>query len=112
MTYTAQKLVQEDIQNRLSVDIVSGASLDIYMGVNAKDNYHFYGLWEKTLSEVFNQLSAEIVQTHVEANVVSMLGYLCNYPSYLVLILSVVFLLIFLAVLYVQTNRSRAFCQK
>lgn len=30
-----------------------------------------------------------------------MLGYLCNHPSYLVLIISVVFLLIFLAVLYV-----------
>lgn len=40
------------MQNRLRVDIVPGATLDLMMGVNAQDNVLFLGLWEKTLTRV------------------------------------------------------------
>lgn len=43
MTYTAQRLARDDLQNRLRVDIVPGAVLELSMGVNANDSTHFYG---------------------------------------------------------------------
>ncbi len=60
MTYTAQKIATDDTQNRFRVDIVPGASLDIQMGVNSGDDRDFYGLWEKTLTKVSAQVSAEV----------------------------------------------------
>lgn len=59
MTYEAQRLAQQAVQNQLSVDIVPGMTLEIQMGVNARDNVLFYGLWNKTLSIVSEQISAE-----------------------------------------------------
>lgn len=56
-SYTAQKLARNDTQNRLSVDIVPVALVNRHMGVNAKDNYNFYGLWDKTLKGVSTQSS-------------------------------------------------------
>ncbi len=38
--------------------------LDLMMGVNAKDSVHFYSLWKKSLAEVADRVSAEIVQTY------------------------------------------------
>lgn len=66
MTYTAQKLSVDDIQNRFRVDIVPDASLDLKMAVNANDDHNFYGLWKKTLSNVSDQLQAEVIQPYVE----------------------------------------------
>ena len=59
-SYTAQKLTRDDVQNRLRVDIVPGATLDLMMGVNAQDSMLFLGLWEKTLTRVSNNIGAEI----------------------------------------------------
>ena len=61
MTYTAQRLARDDLQNRLREDIVPGAVLELSMGVNANDSTHFYGSWEKTLAGVADGISAEIV---------------------------------------------------
>ena len=36
MSYTAQKLARDDTQNRFSVDIVSGSTLGIKMGINSE----------------------------------------------------------------------------
>ena len=47
MTCTAQRLARDDLQNRLRVDIVPGAVLELSMGINANDSVHFYGLWGK-----------------------------------------------------------------
>ena len=47
MTYTAQRLARDGLQNRLRVDIVPGAVLELSMGINANDSVHFYGLWGK-----------------------------------------------------------------
>ena len=52
------------MQNRLQVDIVPGAFLELRMGVNANDSVHFYGLWEKTLGQVADDMSEEVVQRY------------------------------------------------
>lgn len=108
MSYTAQRLARDDIQNRLSVDIVPGASLDLCMGVNADDNIAFYGLWEKTLAETANQVSAEIVQKYLEQSTApTFIEYLFDHPMYLIIMSSAVVLLLLMILLYVQSARSK-----
>ena len=53
-----QRLARDDLQNRLRVDIVPGAVLELSMGVNANDSTHFYRSWEKTLAGVADGISA------------------------------------------------------
>lgn len=60
MSYTAQRLAREDIQNRLRVDIVPGALLELKMGVSASIDYRFYGLWSKALANVAETSGTEI----------------------------------------------------
>lgn len=108
MSYTAQELARDDTLNRLSVDIVPGATMNLQMGVNSKDNYLFYGIWEKTLTEISSQKSAEIVQTYLETTETpSMLAYVFDHPSYLVFTISLIFLLLFLVILYIQSVRTK-----
>ena len=108
MSYTAQKLARDDAQNRLSVEIVPGAGLKLKMGINAKDNYHFYGLWQKTLAEVAAQKSAETVQNYLEAtNTPTLLAYLFDHPLYLVSLIISMLLFVFFLFLYVETVRIK-----
>lgn len=108
MSYTAQKLARDDLQNRLRVDIVPGATLEMMMGVNANDSFHFYGLWEKTLAEVADNLSAEIVQEYLEQTTApSLLGYMFDHPAYLVMMCAVIILLLFISLLYIQSVKSK-----
>ena len=108
MSYMAQKLSGDDIQNRLRVDIVPGAAIDLHMGVNAGDSYLFYGIWEKTLSGTAKNISAEVVQTYIEETATpSMLSYLFDHPSYLILLCAGCLIILFLLLLYGQSVRSR-----
>lgn len=109
MTYTAQKLARDDVQNRLRVDIVPGAAMPLYMGVNAEDDRDFYGLWEKALSVTSAQNQAEIIQTYTEAiETPTLLQALFDQPVYLILMAVTVVVLLGLAALYWQSVRSRA----
>lgn len=109
MSYTAQRLAQDDLQNRFRVEIVPGASLDIRMGVNAHDNCHFYGIWEKTLTNISSQIEAEVVQSYVETTESStMMAFLFRHPFYLVVLIAAVCLILFLIALYLQSLHSRA----
>ena len=113
MTYEAQRLSQQDVQNQLNVDIVPGMTLEIQMGVNSRDNVLFFGLWNKTLTIVSEQISAETVQQYVESNAdTSLVGYLYDHPSYLILILASMFLALLFIVLYIQAQRTRRQQQK
>lgn len=108
MSYTAQKLARDDSQNRLSVEIVPGASMNLQMGVNSKDDYHFYGIWKKTLAKVTDQMSAEVVQSYLEADAdPSMLAYLYDHPSYLLTVTGSILVAIFFIILYLQSVRSK-----
>ncbi len=72
-------------QNRLSVEIVPGASLDLRMGVNSDVDRDFYGIWEKTLAEISANKSTEIVQNYLESsNSPSLIAYLFDRPVYFV----------------------------
>lgn len=66
MTYTAQKLARDDIQNRLRTDIVQSASVELRMAVNANIDRDFYGLWSKTLLTVTNEIQDQIIENYVE----------------------------------------------
>ena len=108
MSYTAQELARSDVQNRLSVDIVPGAAVNMEMGVNAKDDYHFYGLWEKTLAEVSGQIGAEVVQNNTEtAMETNIIAFLFDNPIYLIVAIAVVCVILFFIILYVQSVKSK-----
>ena len=108
MTYTGQKLARDDVQNRLRVDIVPGANVSLKMGVNAKDDRNFYGIWEKTLSIVAGRDRASIVQDYVEETTTpSMLEYLFDHPVYLILCIAGICLIVFLILLYGQSIKSK-----
>lgn len=108
MSYTAQKLANSDMQNRLTVDVVPGAVMNLQMGVNAKDNRLFFGIWQKTLKEVSAQMGDEIVQTYLQSyDSTTLLSYLFDHPFYLVLTIAAVFLLLSLLVLYIQSVRTK-----
>ena len=108
MSYTAQKVSRDDIQNRFRVDVVPGVSLRIKMGINAHDDHHLFGLWEKTLNYVSKQNSDEIVQYYLEeSTVLSPISYMFDHPVYLLLLLGSVLVILFLIVLYIQTERNK-----
>ena len=108
MTYTAQRLARDDLQNRLREDIVPGAVLELSMGVNANDSAHFYSSWEKTLAGVADGISAEIVQKYLEQTAIPTLAeYLFDYPIYLEVVSSTIILLVLMAALYIQSSRSK-----
>ena len=108
LTYTAQILARDDVQNRLRVDIVPGASVNLQMGVNAQLDHRFYGLWEKTLVGVADKMSAEVVQKYLEETITpTMAAYLFGHPVYLVAICVGGFLILFLIILYIQSVQSK-----
>ena len=108
MSYTAQKLAMDDVQNRLRVDIVPGASMSLLMGVNANADVHFYGLWEKTLARVADQIGAKVVQEHLEAAITpNAIAYLYDHPTLLTALFCFGFLLLFMITLYCLSVRSK-----
>lgn len=108
MSYAAQKLSREDMQNRMRVDIVPEVSLPLVMGVNANDAVHFFGLWEKTLARVSENVGAEIVQQYLEQTVApNFAEYLFDHPMLLLGVLFFIFLFCTLLLMYVQSARSK-----
>ncbi len=108
MSYTAQRLAREDLQNRLRVDIVPGASLELRMGVNAGISHNFYSLWKKTLESVAENSSAEIVQEYLnQAATPTMLEYMFDHPAILLTFCLGIFLLLFMSLLYIQSVKSK-----
>ena len=111
MTYSAQALAKNNIQNTLSSSVVPGVQVKFRMGVSADTDYHFYGLWQKALTRVSNRDSAEIIQRYIESNNnVSIIGYLYDHPLYLLLIVVAFLLVVFFVSLWivaVQNNKKQ-----
>ena len=108
MSYTAQEVARNDTQNRLSVDIVPGATLNLKMGVRASASYEFLGIWKKTLSEVAQNKSDELVQDYLQTtNAPTLLAYLFDHPSYFVSIVGLLFLMLFVICLYIESMRAK-----
>ena len=113
MSYTAQQIAHEDIQNRLRVDIVPTASAQFQMGVNANIDYHFYGLWEKTLANVSADTSANIVQEYLDETTSQRpVAYLFDHPAYLIILSIGAALLVCMILLYLQSVKSKNRQQK
>lgn len=66
VTYIAQKLARDDVQNRLRTDIVQNVSVELRMAVNADIDRDFYGLWSKTLLTVSDEMQDNIIDKYVE----------------------------------------------
>ncbi len=108
MSYTAQKLARDDVQNRLRADIVPGAVMELKMAINADTDANFYGIWSKTLADVADNNSAEIVQNYLEQTTTpTMLEYLFDRPVYLIIICAAVFLILLLLILFLQSVRRK-----
>lgn len=108
MSYTAQRISRDDLQNRFRVDVVPGASLHIKMGINAGDNHYLYGIWEKTLSAVSKQTSDGIVQTYLEESTVpTPLAYMFDHPMYLIILIGAMIIILFLIVIYIQSEKNK-----
>ena len=108
MSYTAQKLAREDLQNRLRVEIVPSSAIGLTMGVNADDGHYFYGMWEKTLTKVSQSIGTEIVQGYLEQTASqTFMEYMFTHPVYLVIASSGVILLMLMILLYIQSSRSK-----
>lgn len=109
VTYTAQKLAREDVQNRLRTDIVQNASVELRMAVNADIDRDFYGLWSKTLLTVSGEVQDNIIDKYVEmpAEKYSLRQYIFDHPIIWVLIAAVILSIVFLAVMNAQSVKSR-----
>jgi len=106
-TYAAQQLAREDSFNRLRTSIVPGSLVDLQMGVNAQDSYLFYCLWDKALSVVAAESSAEIVQTNLNTDTdVSLVRYFYSHPEVSGVILVILFAALLFAVMYVQSAKN------
>ena len=113
MSYLAQKIAADDVQNRLKVNIVPGGELELKMGVNAADDVRFYGIWAKALADISESMSEEIVQTHLEETTAPTLEqYMFDHPVYLIVVCLGAFMLLFMLILNWQAVRSRNRQQK
>lgn len=113
MSYTAQKLARDDTQNRFRVEIVPGASVELRMGVISEADRNFYGLWEKTLYNVSQEVSAEIIQNYVEdTETPTMAAYLFDHPVYLIFLIASALLFAFVLILWLMSVKSRRKQQK
>ena len=107
MSYTAQYLVKNNVQNTLTSYVVPGAQVKFRMGVNAEADYRFYGLWQKALRRVSDRNAAEIVQQYIETGGnVSFIGYLYDHPIYLLLSSVAILLIVFFIILWIIAVRN------
>ncbi len=108
MSYIAQKLASDDTQNRLSVEILPGETIDLKMGVNANFDYNFYGLWEKTLAEVAKSKSTEVVQDYLEKESrPTLAAYLFDNPIYFVGIVGLLLITVFAILMYAHSTKAK-----
>ena len=108
MSYAAQRIARDDVQNRLRAEIVPGASMSLYMGVKASSDVHFFGLWEKTLSKVSDEISSEVVQTYLDETITpTFWEYLFDHPTILIGLCALVALVLILVLLNIEARRSR-----
>ncbi len=78
------------------------------MGVNARTDEAFFGLWEKTLDLVAGENADNTVQTYLENyHVQSPLAYLYTHPTMLLLITGSVALAVFFVIMYILQKESK-----
>ena len=108
LSYSAQKIAGDDTQNQFSVEIVPGATMELKMGINADDSRYFYGIWEKTLSEVAANNSAELVLKYLEnKSTTGLIAYLFDHPFYFICLIVLLCLIVIAISLSIQSVRSK-----
>lgn len=108
MSYTAQQMVQDDVQNRFRADLVPGMLINFKMGVSADNDQAFFGLWRKTLDFVADRDSTGIVQNYLENSANrSLLAYCFDHPYFLLSSVAGVFLFLLLLIWHFQAVKSK-----
>lgn len=108
MSYTAQKVARDDVQNRLSVDIVPGMTLGLKMGINHKATHEFVSLWKKTLLKVSENKSDELVQGYLNNTATPNLpAYLFDHPMYLVAAIGILFFVLLVIAMYLESSKAK-----
>lgn len=113
MTYMAQTLARSDTLNRFNVDIVPGAYLELRMGVNADCDINFYGLIEKTLAGISDEMQTQTVHYYTDTSTAtSIVAYLFDHPTYLLCGFLLIIMMLLFLLLYIQSAVSRRKQQK
>ncbi len=77
------------------------------MGVNAQDSHLFYSLWDKTLTQVASQYSAEVVQNNVDTGAEeTLIRYLYTHPGLFVTVVILLFAAVLFLALYLQSTMN------
>ena len=107
MTYTAQQVRQNDTFNRLRANIVPSVTMQLRMGINSQDSYLFYGLWDKTLTDVTKELGAEIIQNNINTTEEeSIVRYFYTHPEVSGVILIILVAALMFLVLFIQSAKN------
>ncbi|MDO4479414.1 MAG: transporter substrate-binding domain-containing protein [Lachnospiraceae bacterium] len=107
-SYRAEEIAGEDTMDRFRVDVVQNSSLPMRMGVNARADYEFFGLWEKALLKVAQEESSALTQKYLEASSdISLITYLIQHPGYLALVVGIVVIIFFLIIMWRQSVARR-----
>lgn len=108
MTYTAQKVAKDDVQNRLRADLISEATMEFKMAIHADMDYRFLKIWDKTMCKVSEKISETTVQNYVEVTEnLTIAKYLFDHPIILSFLILVVLLVVFLVFIYVHSLQSK-----
>ncbi len=109
-SYTAEKYVQEDVQNRLSSVTFGESSLSYAVANNVKNGKYLLSLLDKGANSFTDAELDSIISREVDAgreNSVSLLGFLYRNPVYSVLGVCLVLLLIFVIVILIVRTRNQ-----
>ena len=89
-------------------EIVPGATMSLRMGVKAGDSVQFFGLWEKTLSRVAEEISSEVVQQYLDETITpTFWEYLFDHPTILISLCGVAAAVLILVLMNIQARKSR-----
>lgn len=106
--YRAQKIARDDTRNRFQADIVPNSDLTLRMGINSKTDIHFWGIWDKMLSEIEENRSDQIVQTYLEEeSEPTLLAFLYAHPAYFVGVITLLFIVLFIVHLYINSTKVK-----
>lgn len=108
LSYTAQRLARDDVQNRFRTEVVPGSTISIKMGINAECDHMFYQIWEKTLLRVASENTNEIIQQNMQKTAkTSLIAFLFDYPVYLLFVVCFLLFMIFFIFMWRHSARVR-----
>lgn len=108
LSYSAQKVARDDMQNRFRVEVVPGYNVNLKMGINAQNNRYFFSLWEKTLLEVSKSKSAKFIQEYLEKEIkTTLIVFIFDHPVFFACIIGMFLLTVFVIYLCIKITITK-----